>query len=284
MSPGIELYPSGAGMLLAAAAVVLGAPLFGAGLRALRLRRHFSALRHPPLTEAPTGFIHLSGTVVPESPMFAPLSGSPCAGFGLEVNVVGSPITRRLSEHRRFRLSGGGVSASVHELGARWDLTVTAEREIAPDQALSERLSSLLERMPDAMLARRRGRALRLVERALMIGSECHVVGQARHTKPVELVAEMETELQRTGTDDAPQAAGVSPTHPMVTTRSEPELWVGGGEQLDFLLVSDRAPEPARLAPPAYRALGIALGPALSLAGLIYLASALEAMRALARL
>lgn len=284
MSPGIELYPSGAGMLLAAAAVVLGAPLFGAGLRALRLRRHFSALSHPLLTDAPTGFIHLSGTVAPESPMFAPLSGSPCAGFRLEVNVVGFPITRRLSEQRRFRLSGGGVSASVHELGARWDLTVTAEREIAADQVLSERLSGLLERMPDAMLARRRGRALRLVERALMVGSECHVVGQARHSRPVELVAEMESELQRTGTDDMPQVAGVHATIRVPATRSEPDLWVGGGEHLDFLLVSDRPPNAARLMPPAYRILGIAIGPALSLAGLLYLASALEAMRALARL
>jgi len=279
MSPGLELYPNGAGMLLAAAAVVTGAPLFSDGLRALRLRRHFAALRHPPLDEAPTGFVHLHGTVAPESPMFAPLSGSPCAGFRLEVNPVGSPITRVLSEHRRFRIAAGGVAASVRETGARWDLAVTAERTIAGDEPLSERLAGLIERIPEAMMARRRGHPLHLVERALRVGSECHVVGQARHARPIEIESEPELEYERTGTDDAPYGVSVR----VLATRGEPDLWIGGGEHLDFLLVSDRAPTPARLAPPAYRVLGIALGPAFSLAGLVYLASALEAMRALQR-
>ena len=63
-----------------------------------------------------------------------------------------------------------------------------------------------------------------------------------------------------------------------------PELWLGPGEFLDFLFVSDRAPVARDLAVPAWRALGAFAGPALSLLGLLYLAAAAEQLRALGRL
>ena len=61
------------------------------------------------------------------------------------------------------------------------------------------------------------------------------------------------------------------------------ELWLGPGELLDFLFVSDRAPVARDLAVPAWRALGVFAGPALSLLGLLYLAAAADHLRTLGR-
>jgi hypothetical protein len=68
-----------------------------------------------------------------------------------------------------------------------------------------------------------------------------------------------------------------------VAGSAEPDLWLGAGDHLDFLLVSDRAPDPAALHLPAWRAAGVVVGPALSLLGLLYLARVADHLRALAR-
>jgi hypothetical protein len=49
---------------------------------------------------------------------------------------------------------------------------------------------------------------------------------------------------------------------------------VGASESFERCVVSDRDPDPARLAPPAWRLLGTVGGPLLSLAGLLVLAEA----------
>src|SRR5262245_57738525 len=98
------LQPSVAGLMLAVAAIVAGAPLFASGLRAIRLRQHFHRLRHQPLAELPGGFAHVYGRVALESPLFAPLTATACAGFELEVRAAGLSLHRRVDEHRSFRL------------------------------------------------------------------------------------------------------------------------------------------------------------------------------------
>jgi len=84
-------------------------------------------------------------------------------------------------------------------------------------------------------------------------------------------------ELVRTGTDGALDVAVASSAAQVC------ELWLGPGEFLDFLLVSDRAPVARDLSVPAWRALGAFAGPALSLLGLLYLAAAADHLRVLGR-
>ena len=50
-------------------------------------------------------------------------------------------------------------------------------------------------------------------------------------------------------------------------------------EALGYLLVSDRPPEARHLTVPALRVAGLALGPLLSLAGLLYLVLAADRLR-----
>ncbi len=278
MDPALVLHPTGPGIALAAAAVVLGAPLFSDGLRAVRLRRHFARLRVVSLADLPSGFVQVNGQVALESPLFAPLSNVACAGFRLEVRALGRPLVQRVDEHRRFRLIDGGVHATVLEQGSRWDLPVSAVRTVPADQALSANLATLLERTPEMHWARRAGDTLHFTERSLAVGSRCHVIGYARHARPVELF--VEDAMLRTGTDDR---AVASSARAQSAAASEPDLWLGPGEHLDFLLVSHAEPLPSRWSVPAWRALGAVLGPGLSMAGLLYLASALDFMRASGR-
>jgi hypothetical protein len=270
MALSVPLDPTLTGVVLSTLAVVAGAPLFSDGLRALRLRRLFRRLKEAPLREAPTGFIHVRGQVALESPLFSPLGAVPCAGYRLEVRGVGTRVGGATVVRRAFRLAAGGVEARVTGETGRWDLAVTAEREVGPAEALSGSLQHLLDSIPEARWLRRRGVALRLVERALLPGAECHVIGHGRHARPLELEAEVE--LARTGTGG---------TVPVAAPPSfEPDLWIGSGEHLDFLLISDRAPDCARLVPSRLRVLGVLLGPLLGLLGMIYLAHAGDALRA----
>jgi hypothetical protein len=284
MNLGFVLQPTGPGLLCAAAAVAVGAPIFSDGLRAVRLRRHLSRLRSANLSECPAGFVHVQGKVSLESPMFAPLSGRPCAGFRLEVRSSASPSPRWVDERRSFLVTNGTREARVLEQGASWELSVSAERDIAPDQPLSDHLSALLGDIPEVTWAKSTGATLHLVERALVAGAECHVVGHARPASAMwneAAEAETETVLLRTGTDDAAAEEISVPGGRSVTRASTPEVCIGSGEHLDFLLVTDRDPDPRRLSLPAWRMAGAAAGPALSLAGLSYLAGALDWVRAL---
>jgi hypothetical protein len=270
----VFLHPTAGGLVCAIGAVVAGAPLFSDGVRAVRLRRFLATLSERPIGPDLSGFTHVSGRVAIESPMFPPLSPEPCAGFQLEVHGIGTLIAKSVEARRAFRVTSGTGSVRVDPAGGRWALPVTAEREVAPDETLTQAQERLLQRVPDAVLWRRAGGRLRLVERSLRAGAPCHVVGFARQTG-VAPQAAAEVVGARTGTDDAAVVLAEAPAL---------ETWIGPGEFLDFLFVSDRAPEPAALAPSRWRSVGAVLGPALSLLGLLYLASAADALRALGRL
>jgi hypothetical protein len=283
MHVALEIHPTGPGLLCAAAAVAAGAPLFSDALRALRLRRTLASLRAAKLEDAPSGFVHLSGRVALESPLFAPLSGRRCAAFGLEVRTSGAAALRSIEDRRHFWLIDGARSARVMSEPARWELGVSAERDVAHGDTLSEHLTALLEGVPEAVWARGAGATLHLVERALLAGTECHVIGFARHARATE--AESESEWVRTGTDDVALPAGTNAGQAAgIDTLAEPELCIGSGEPFDFVLVSDRPPDLRQLGVPAWRLAGLVAGPALSLAGLSYLAGALDTLRALGNL
>jgi len=269
------VHPTAGGLACAIGAVVAGAPIFSDGVRSLRLRRHVAGLAERPLTADLTGFAHVSGTVTLESPMFTPLSSTPCAGFQLEVHAVGALVVKIVEERRAFRVTGRDASARLDPGDGCWSLSATAERDVAAHEPLTENLARLLERVPEALWWRRAGGRLRLVERALLAGSPCHVVGFARRPHPLELPVDLE--VVRTGTDAAFDVVSAA------AAADAPGLWLGPGEFLDFLLVSDRAPAPRDLAVPAWRALGAFVGPALSLLGLFYLAAAADQLRALGR-
>jgi hypothetical protein len=269
------VHPTAGGLACAIGAVVAGAPIFSDGLRSLRLRRHVADLAEQPLAPGLSGFVHVGGTVALDSPLFAPLSASPCAGFELVVQAVGAPVVRSVGERRPFRLISHGACARLDSAEGRWSLPVTAEREVAADEPLSGSLSRLLQQVPEALWWRRAGGRLRLIERALLAGASCHVVGFARRAHPLEHLAGVE--LVRTGTDSVPEVVAASrpaPAH---------GLWLGPGELVDFLFVSDRAPSARELAVPPWRVLGAFAGPALSLLGLLYLAAAADHLRALGR-
>ena len=273
MDPLGFLHPNATGLAIAIAAVIGGAPLFTTGLRAFRLRRLLRDV--PDLAEAPGApLVHARGRVRLESPLFAPLSNRRCAGYRLEVIALGAGMRRALDERRAFRLVDHEVEARIEPAGL-WQMDMTAERTFARGERLSEGLHALLdERAPEWLWWQRSGGALRIVERALVAGSDCHVIGSAREVHAIAAVDELE--VLRTGTDDAFAFAAQVPHGPEVT--------IGPSAALDFLLVSDRAPGDARAAIPFHRSLGLAAGPALTLTGLLYLAHATDALRALGRL
>jgi hypothetical protein len=269
------VHPTAGGLACAVGAVVAGAPLFSDGLRSLRLRQHSADLAETPLAAGLAGFVHVRGTVTLDSPMFTPLSAVPCAGFQLEVHTVGAPIVKIVEERRPFRVAGREASARLESTEGRWSLPVTMEREVAADEPLPRALSRLLDQVPEARWWRRAGGRLRLVERTLLAGSSCHVAGFARRAHSLDHLEGLE--LARTGTDGVFEVASASAT-------ASPELWLGPGEFLGFLFVSDRAPVARDLAVPAWRALGAFAGPALSLLGLLYLAAVADQLRLLGRL
>ncbi len=346
MDFGLSIHPSGPGLLCAAAAVVAGAPIFSHGLRALRLRRQFATLREARIAEGPEGLVHVRGRVTLEHSLVGPLSGLPCAAFRLEVRSGKSAAFEPIEQGCDFLLVDGAHSARVLERHARWELQAVEQREIRAEEEISEELTALLARATEAAWARSAGATLHIVERALIEGSECHVVGYARPARSTDGARAFHSEQSaegewlRTGTDDVDwmdagppvvngkahakakggQAIGAgadarategSATHnPAPGTKppgsgdvalaalpadrfrallentfppAEPSLWIGRGEHLEFLLISDEEPHPHHLAPPAWRAAGVAVGPALSLAGLSYLAGALDTLRALGR-
>ena len=266
------LEPTVGGCLLAAGLVVAGAPLFGAGLRTLRLRRHLRELQEIPLAEAPSGFVMVSGRVALDGPLVGPLSGAPCAGYVLEIRR-GAAVVASIPERRTFRLIGGNVVARVLGGDGAWSMEVTAERQIEPGDALTENLTALLDRAPEVGLLRRSGVTVTLLERSLRVGQECAVIGVARHGRPFEVPVE----LERTGTD----ATAVALSAPVLG--GEPDLWIGSGGHLEFLKVSDRPIDPRQLAVVPWNMIGLGLGPLLTLAGLYYLTRAADLLRSAGR-
>ncbi|MGH7742141.1 MAG: hypothetical protein ACRENS_08970 [Candidatus Eiseniibacteriota bacterium] len=288
MNLGLDLSHNAPGLLCAAAAVAAGAPIFARGLRALKLRQHLEGLRSAAIADAPEGLVHLRGKVTLEQPLRGPISGLPCAGFRLEARTLDTASFEHIDEVRRFSLEQGSYTARVVEDPAAWEVQVTGQREIKAGDNISQQLATLIKKMPEPAWARSAGATLQIVERALITGSECHVVGFVRHAPPMEMEAELPVEVAaeavwlRTGTDN--ESWGVSSSgNGDASAAKAPALWVGRGEHLEFLLISDQAPEARRLAPPLWQAIGAFVGPILSLSGLVYLARALDVMRAAGR-
>lgn len=271
MELAIALQPTTAGLAAAAAAVLAGAPVFSEGLRSLRLARAFRGLHPQPIGQAPGGLCHVRGSVLLESPMFSPLSNTACAGFRLEVFGPHGRVARPIGEFRPFRLADGESVARVDPEGARWRLARGAHRDLRAGEPVSRNLSDLLGRVPEVAWHLGRGVALTVTEHVLAAGAQVHVIGTLRRSRMADLAPD-ET-LARTGTDDAVAA-------PAPARAAEPECWIGAGDLLDFLLISDREPAPAELRASRVRMAGLALGPALSLGGLLLLADAADRLRA----
>jgi hypothetical protein len=279
------LQPTLAGVAMAATAVAGGAPLFSEGLRVLRLRRSLSRLTERSLRDLPEGFAHVSGRVALESPLFAPLSGKPCAGFVLEVGTAERGRVAMIAERRPFRLVSEGVVARVAGDRGHWQLTPGTARLITSDEAFSERMAQLIDRSPEAAWLRRSGASLAVIERVLPAGASCHVVGSIHGARRV--VAMTEAAAARTGTDDLPVSGGVTRTVDLLggsraAFAVEPDLSIDEGGSLEYLYVSDAAPGALDRAQPAWKLIGLGLGPILSLTGLLYLANAADRLRTIA--
>lgn len=262
-------------LLLAAVAVVAGAPLFAAGRRALRLRRVATGLAESPLSADAAGVVAVRGRVALESPMFAPLSGKPCAGYTLEVAGDGMRVGMQVGEMRSFRLVGEQAVARVVADGATWSGPVTSERAVGAAQALPERLNAMLEHSAEVRWLRDRRVPLRITERALFTDAEVFVTGVARSAGAARTGAQVyamidSVELAATGTDGAAWAAEAAPASSAVA--HEPELWIEPGEPLEQVRVHAEWPASDGLTPPLWKVTLMLLGPALTLAGLLYLA------------
>jgi hypothetical protein len=264
MTNPLDVLPANAaGTLVAIACVIAGGPCFADGLRALRARRALAALRRAPGGALEPGLVCVKGRVALDSPLFAPLSTAPCAGFVVDVHLPDGSLAGRVHEVRGFRLeTASGIA--VIGAGASWEPGVTAERTVESFSELSANLAALLRRTPELAWLEGRTGALRVVERALPASREAFVLGTAERlvfeqAEPVRLL--------RTGTDDVEFAVAGDAV-------ATPEWRIGADGPLERCIVSDRAPQPERYAPPAWRVAGALLGPVLTLAGLVALARA----------
>jgi hypothetical protein len=256
------------GLLAATACVVAGAPVFAAGRRALRLRRALGSLQEAPLVAGSSGWVLARGRVALASPLFAPLSGKPCAGYELDVCGERSRVGGIVAERRPFQLECGAQVAFVSPDDARWATAVTAERTLGVADALPEQVAELLERNAEIRWLRDRRVPLHVVERALEAGSEVLVLAWARSERAS---AEVEpVEMAATGTDD-----GLATTLTSGEPATGSELWLAGDEGTGTgpRVFSDR-PDLHALKPSLWRVALVGVGPALTLSGLLYLARA----------
>jgi len=271
MDPSSLLPLTPGGMLFAAAAVVAGAPLFARGRRSYLARKSFRELAERPLTEDSTGLVRARGRVALESPILAPLSGTPCAGFVVEVRGQGSSIGGAIRDMRAFRLQSGDTTALVPSQDCDWYTPVTAQREITPSTQVSERLATLLDSNNDVRWLRERGVTLQVTERALEAGRVVCVVGVTYHERVA--ANERQSEFLATGTDGGGfQRPELVPALPLDTY----ELRFGTDDRLPRVQVFADPPEAKLSTPPRWNDLLLIVGDALTLAGLLYLARAAE--------
>lgn len=271
MDLSLSLPVTPGGVLAAAACAVAGAPLFARGLQAFRVGRRLAGLAERPLAEDADGLVRARGRVALESPLFAPLSGTPCAGFTLEVRGAGSKVGGVVREQRTFRLQSGATSALVQHEASDWHAPVTAQREIQAGESIPERLVTLLDSCSEVRWLRERGVALQIVERALEAGRVVSVVGVAGHERIA--AAQDELLLSATGTD----GGAFQIPHVMAAPAIDRyELRIGTDETLRRVQVFADPPEAALSVPSRWNELFLVLGPALTLAALLYLARAVE--------
>jgi len=147
-------------------------------------------------------------------------------------------------------------------------MPVTGQRDVRAGEPVSANMAALLE--GDAVLRwlRDRRSAMRIVERSLQAGARVEVIGHA-HTVAAAAEAAHAT-LAATGTDGLAWAIEVP------SRRDLPALRLAAHDPLGLHVVADGEAEPARFAAPAWRLVGLLIGPLCSLAGLVYLAHAVE--------
>ncbi len=266
MATSLLVPVSPAAMLAAVACVVAGGPWFADGLRSWRARRWLLALPAEPATALAAGAGAARGAVVLESPLFTPLSARPCAGFELELIGDDHAVAGRVRESRAFRLATESGLALVADEHARWELAVTAERAYDSAADLSENLRALFARAPETRWQLSRPGRVLVRERALFAGHEACVIGEVQRLEDADAGA-ADVERLRTGTDGAWTVAAAPTEH-------EPAWRIEPAEALERCIVCDAPREPRSFAPPAWRAGGALLGPALSLAGLLVLVHA----------
>jgi hypothetical protein len=267
----VSLPVTPGGVLAAAACAVAGAPLFARGLRAFRLGRRLDGLREQALAEDSDGLVRVRGRVSLESPLFAPLSGTPCAGFQLEVRGTNSKVGGMIRDQRAFRLQSGDTSALVSRGDCDWHAPVTAERELAAREAVSERLATLLDSCNEVRWLRERGVALHVVERALEAGRVVSVVGVATHER---IAADAEdAPLAATGTDGGGFQGSRMLPGPVLDTY---QLQIRTDDTFPRVQVFADPPDQPLPRPSRWENAWLAIGPTLTLLALLYLARAAE--------
>jgi hypothetical protein len=264
----IPLTPGG--VILATLCVLAGAPLFARGRAAWNLRWRLARLATEPLVPESQGVVRARGRVLLDGPLFAPLSGLPCAGFELYVRGSGSAVGGVVRDLRQFRLEGEATTALVSPMNADWHLPETARRIVAVDERLPERLSTLLDTRAEIRWLRERGVALELVERSLCAGAEVSVLAVAQ--TQVSESYQVEEELAATGTDGGFSAPRLVPG----PEAEGPQLKLVTNGDLERAHVFADPADARYEGPSTWQVLLLFLGPALSFAGLLYLAQLAE--------
>lgn len=255
-------------VLVALAALVGGAAWFADAYRALRLRRAHRDLRARALADLRDGLVRVRGKVALAGPLFSPLGGRPCAGFVLEAHGVDAEVRGSVRELRAFELRDGGHVAHVDAARGEWALPVSRERTFAAGEPLGAKLEALLDRQPELAWLRRRGGALRLVERALHHQAQVEVIACADRAHEAAH-AEVYEEHLRTGTDGGAVRGAALRTEALSASCD----WrLSDADGLPLQLIADGAPAQALRVPSALRTWGVVAGPVLALAGLLVLA------------
>ena len=231
-------------LVLAALGVVAGAWLVRAGALALRQAAAWQGVAPSALAPDAVGLVAAQGRVALEGPVFAPLSGRPCAGFVLEVAGQGLRVGHTVRQTRPFRLVHGTTAARVVDDRVRLRTGVTAERIVQPGEAMPAGLQWLEDASAELRWLRDRDRPLHLVERALLVDHEVVVLGRARPSVVVGSIAPANEKgetrvLASTGTDGAAWDA----TTVRAVAQREPALWLEPGVAGESLEVVDAAPD-----------------------------------------
>lgn len=260
-------------LVLAALGVAAGAWLVRDGARALRHTTAWRGVTPSALAADAAGLVAAQGRVALEGPVFAPLSGRPCAGFVLEVAGQGLRVGHTVRQTRPFRLVNGTTAARVVDDRVRLRTAVTAERIVQPGEALPAGLQWLEDASAELRWLRDRDRPLHLVERALLVDHEVVVLGRARPSVVVGTIAPAHEahELRvivGTGTDGR---AFDATTVRAVATR-EPSLWLEPGIDGAALDVVEASPEVRAPALGVRQAVLLPLGVTMLLLSLVGLA------------
>lgn len=210
---------------LASLGVVGGCLLAHHGLRALRTVTAWRSIRPGALVPQAAGPVAARGRVALEGPLFAPLSGRPCAGFELEVVGQSVRLGHTVRQSRPFRLVNADVAARVVDDRMVLRTSVTAERVLQPGEAMPAGLQWLEDASVEMRWLRDRAMPLRLTERALFVDHEVVVLASARASNVVGSIQPVREEAiarAATGTDGRAWSGAAE----RAVASHEPALWL----------------------------------------------------------